>query len=307
MTASDLPEVLKRFAELNVWRRNGERAPHKPLLVLLALGLFARGVKDVPFQEYESKLCELLREFAPRRRTLSPELPFVRLKNDDVWIVTADSASDPIIRRNNVSKTELRQFNATGHFSSEVQQLLERDPNVIDAVARLLLKAHFPETLHSDVLDAVGLSLSDDSTFMPAGDARSKRRRRDPEFRNAVLVAYRYRCALCDFDVRIGNLTVGLEAAHIKWHQAAGPDVVRNGIALCCMHHKLFDIGAFTLSVDRRVLVSEQAHGSRRFEEILLRHHGAQANAPVRQEYHPAPPFVEWHREQVFKGDALPI
>jgi putative restriction endonuclease len=308
MTASDLPEVLKRFADLNMWQRNGERAPHKPLLVLLALGLFARGVRDVPFREYESKLCELLREFAPRRRTLYPELPFVRLKNDDVWIVTADSASDPIIRGNDVKKTELRRLNATGHFSGEVQRLLERDPSATDAIARLLLTAHFPESLHGDVLDAVGLSLNDVAAFMPAGDvAPSKRRGRDPEFRNAVLVAYRYRCALCDFDVRIGNLTIGLEAAHIKWHQASGPDIVQNGIALCCMHHKLFDIGAFTLGVDRRVLVSEEAHGSGRFEEILLRHHGAHVNAPVRNEHHPAPRFVEWHREQVFRGNALPI
>ncbi|KND60278.1 hypothetical protein BVER_05019 [Candidatus Burkholderia verschuerenii] len=292
---------------MNIWRSNGERAPHKLLLVLLALGLFSRGIKDVSFREHEGKLNELLREFAPQRRTLYPVMPFVRLKNDDVWIVTTESTVDPIIRRNEVKKTELRELNATGQFSVDVQELFQRDPNAIDAIARLLLNAHFPESIHSDILDAVGLALNDDSGFMRAADAQSKRRRRDPEFRNAVLVAYQYRCALCDLDVRIGSLTIGLEAAHIKWHQASGPDVVENGIALCCLHHKLFDIGAFTLGDDRRVLVSEQAHGSQRFEEILLRHHGGQVNAPVRKEHHPAAPFVEWHRAQVFKGEARPI
>lgn len=92
MSTSSLPEVLQRFAHLNIWQRQGERAPHKPLLVLLALGLFARGVKDVPFREFEGKLCELLREFAPARRTLYPEMPFVRLRNDDVWKVTVDTS-----------------------------------------------------------------------------------------------------------------------------------------------------------------------------------------------------------------------
>ena len=120
MSPSGFPEVLQRFADLNIWQRNGERAPHKPLLVLLALGLFTRGVKDVPFREYEGKLCELLKEFAPQRRTLYPEMPFVRLRNDDVWEVTVDRAAESIARRNDVKKTELREMNATGHFSNEV-------------------------------------------------------------------------------------------------------------------------------------------------------------------------------------------
>ncbi|WP_404989756.1 phosphorothioated DNA-binding restriction endonuclease [Caballeronia sp. LZ029] len=307
MSAASLPEILQRFAELKVWQSNGERAPHKPLLVLLALGLFSRGIKDVPFRNYERKLCDLLKEFAPQRRTLYPEMPFVRLRNDDIWEVTAGVTPNPIARRNDVKKTELRELNATGHFSREVQQLLQHDPKAIDAIARLLLARHFPESIHRDVLDAVGLTLDDEATLALVDDKSVTRRRRDPEFRGQVLTAYQYRCALCDLDLRIGNVTIGLEAAHIKWHQASGPDVVENGIALCCLHHKLFDIGAFTLGDDRRVLVSEKAHGSQRFDEILLRHHGGQLNAPVRKEHHPAKPFVDWHREQVFKGCARPL
>lgn len=274
MSASTLTEVLQRFGDLNIWQRNGECAPHKPLLILLALGFFTRGVRDVPFREYEGKLCELLREFAPQRRTLYPEMPFIRLRNDDVWEVTVDPTPDTIACRNDLKKTELRKLNATGHFSGEVQQLLQRDPKAINAIARLLLTAHFPESIHDDVLDAVGLTLDDEVALMHGDDTSVTRRRRDQEFRGAVLTAYQYRCALCDLGLRIGNITIGLEAAHIKWHQASGPDVVENGIALCCLHHKLFDIGTFTLGDDRRVLVSEKAHGSQRFDEILLRHHG---------------------------------
>jgi putative restriction endonuclease len=73
------------------------------------------------------------------------------------------------------------------------------------------------------------------------------------------------------------------------------------------LHHKLFDIGAFTLGDERRVLISEQAHGTEQFDEILMRHHGRVMNAPVRPEHHPLPHFVEWHRAQVFKGNARPI
>lgn len=44
-------------------------------------------------------------------------------------------------------------------------------------------------------------------------------------------------------------------------HQVAsgGPDSEANGVALCALHHKLFDRGAFTLSKDMKIQVSEKA------------------------------------------------
>ncbi|MDR5778114.1 HNH endonuclease [Caballeronia sp. LZ065] len=307
MTAIGPSGILQSFENLNIWRRNGERAPHKPLLILMALALFQQGVRDIPFREYESRLCELLREFAPQRRTLYPEAPFVRLKNDAIWEVTLGTNRNIVLLENDLSKGQLRNLDASGRFSPDVQTFLESDPKAITTIARVLLTAHFPESIHSDILDAVGLALDDSTTLKNEDETAARQRRRDPRFREAVLTAYQYRCALCDLDLRIGNITIGLEAAHIKWHQASGPDAVENGIALCCLHHKLFDIGAFTLGDHRRVLVSEKAHGGQRFEEILLRHHGGQLNAPVRTEHHPAGGFVEWHRQQVFKGSARPL
>ena len=54
---------------------------------------------------------------------------------------------------------------------------------------------------------------------------------------------------------------IGIEAAHVKWHMARGPSTTNNGLALCSLHHKLFDRGAFTLDTDRRVLLSQHARG----------------------------------------------
>ena len=60
----------------------------------------------------------------------------------------------------------------------------------------------------------------------------------DPEFPQRVLTAYEYRCAVCGYDVRLGNRELGLGAAHIKRHEAGGPDSEVNGLALCALHHK---------------------------------------------------------------------
>ena len=50
----------------------------------------------------------------------------------------------------------------------------------------------------------------------------------------------------CALAATNGWQPLGLEAAHIKWFQARGPDVVQNGLALCSLHHKIFDLGANT-------------------------------------------------------------
>jgi putative restriction endonuclease len=94
-----------------------------------------------------------------------------------------------------------------------------------------LLESHFQPSYHQDLLSAVGLEL----------DAKGKKR--DPKFRQRVLIAYEYRCAVCGLDVRLGSVSIALDAAHIKWVQANGPCTEDNGLALCCLHYKTFDLG----------------------------------------------------------------
>ena len=125
-------------------------------------------------------------------------------------------------------------------------------------------------------------------------------------FRWRVLTTYEYRCAVCSFDVRLGTNPVALDAAHIRWRQADGPDEERNGLALCVLHHKTFDLGAFT--VEPRgpgdvLLVSDQAHGSAGMQEGLLRVHGQVIRPPQRPEHRPRAEYLAWHRAEVFKGE----
>ncbi|MFW6372623.1 MAG: HNH endonuclease, partial [Thermodesulfobacteriota bacterium] len=105
--------------------------------------------------------------------------------------------------------------------------------------------------------------------------------------------------------VAVGQEAVGpvaLEAAHIKWHQAGGPDTEINGLALCSLHHKLFDRGAFTLSDNLEIMVSDRANGREGFREWLLRFHGTRIHSPQRATYVPNSDFRIWHVREVFKG-----
>jgi putative restriction endonuclease len=95
---------------------------------------------------------------------------------------------------------------------------------------------------------------------------------------------------------------VALEAAHIKWFQAGGPDIEVNGVALCTMHHKLFDRGAYSLDDTMQIQVSERAHGTSGFLDWLMAFHGKSIRLPQRPAYYPRPRFIEWHVKEVFQG-----
>jgi putative restriction endonuclease len=292
-------DVLRQFDRLNVWSRGDERAPHKPLLALYALGAWSRGERDaIPFKRVDPDLTELLKEFGPQRQSQHPEYPFWRLQNDGVWVVNANGPMTPRQSSTDAKKSELLAKDATGAFSPEVQTALRAEPDLVPEIATRLLESHFPESIHPDILAAVGLTL---------GTETKTTKKRDPRFRQRVLTAYEYRCAVCGFDVRLGSVSIALDAAHIRWHQAGGPDHETNGFALCVLHHKTFDLGAFTVNGEGVLLVSDQAHGTDGFGEALLSRHGKPVRPPQRPEWKPANDSLDWHGREVFKGTARTV
>jgi putative restriction endonuclease len=288
--------VLDQFDQLAVWSRGDQRAPHKPLLVLYALGRWTRGDRsDIPFRDVAPVLTELLKEFGPPRKSYHPEYPFWRLQNDGVWAVHTDGELLKRKGHTDPRKSELLAHDARAGFTDEVKEELDEDSALLAVIASRLLDRHFPESIHPDILSAVGLVLTHETAAGP---------KRDPQFRQKVLTAYGWRCAVCGFDVRLGSVSIALDAAHIRWHQAGGPAREDNGLALCVLHHKTFDLGAFTLNEDGVLLVSEQANGSTGLEEALLRYHGVQVRPPQRPEYRPAPEHLDWHAREVFRRPA---
>ena len=287
--------LFSRVDKLNVWQRGSQRAPHKPLLLLLALGRQSRGLTDpVPYEEVAPELEALLREFGPSRSTYHPEYPFWRLRNDGLWVVHSERPMRTREPNADPTRGELLAARATGQLDPAVASAVEKSPELLQAIAHRVLDGHFPHSIHDDILGAVGL----------VAEAQTvARRRRDPEFREKIMVAYERRCAVCDFDIRLGSVSIGIEAAHIRWHQAGGPDRETNGLALCSTHHKTFDLGAFTIDPNDGLLVSEQVTGSSELEHVLLKHHGRPVREPQHPEHRPDPGFLVWHRREVFKGD----
>ena len=297
----DRDTIIQKFEALRQWRRAGERAPHKPLLILYAIRrLLQDGVRLIPYSEVDEKLGKLLREFGPKRTRYKPQDPFWRLQKDSVWEVT-NACKIIEDSQGNVSKSSLLDNNVSGGLHEAIVEQLQSDSRLSSEIIQSLLYAHFPSSIHEDILQAIEMESPPQIALPRRRD--SKQRRRDPRFRANILKAYDYKCAVCGYDVTLRGQPVALEASHIKWHQAQGPDSEENGLALCSLHHKLFDLGAFTLSNQLAILVSEDAHGSVGFQEWLMRFHGEQISFPQRQSYYPEVEFIGWHVKEVFKGD----
>jgi putative restriction endonuclease len=283
---------LEIFANLNRALIKGKRAPHKPLLVLLALSQYQSGHQRLlAFNNLQEKLKDLLVEYGPMAKSYKPELPFFHLQNDDVWELVAENPED----QSNIDSWKapkagfLKSANIHGGFPQSIYQQLNED--TIARIATTVLESQFPESLHEDILNSVGLDIQ-----------ITVKRRRDPAFRSEILRAYESKCAICNFRVLMNHKAIGVEAAHIQWHTASGPDHVSNGFALCSLHHKLFDRGIFTVDDHLRVVVSESAIGNQSFDELMVRYHGQEIHRPLRKAYFPKDQYLDWHVSEVFKG-----
>ncbi|MPY54011.1 phosphorothioated DNA-binding restriction endonuclease [Streptomyces acidicola] len=302
---------LERTAKLRQWSRSGTRAPHKPLLLLYALGRFQEDADGaLRYSAVEQDLQRLLAEYGPPNRT-TPAYPFHHLVSDGVWEVRTDRG--PGSPGSGVR--DLRETGATGRLSQDLRAALRREPALLGRIARLLLDLHFPPSLHSELCEAAGLELEPAETE----GLSTTRRQRDRGMRERVLTAYEYRCAFCGYDGRIGVVPVGLEAAHVRWWAFGGPDDVENGLCLCSLHHKLFDKGVLGVGWGsprsseaesgggHRILVSQRFIGH---SPAAREHVTALAGRPLVGPQPGTRPVAaahrDWHTSQVFHGEPRP-
>lgn len=305
----DDEDLLQRVDRLRTYRKGERRAPHKPLLLLFAIGELVRGHRKLPFEKVKKALDPLLNAYAPPVASRhQPELPYWHLATDGLWEV---ENAQKLARQRSGFPTMAALRGSSGCLPNGLAERLLASPRLLHDVVSLLLEEHFPPSVHEDILTAVGLSLEPPSAVAERPERERPTRQRDPQFRQEVLRAYEYRCAFSGFRAALGGSFLGCEAAHVQWHSHEGPDSVSNGIALEPTLHKLLDAGAWTLTDDRRILISAHFTGSEATVARIRESHGKPLRQPL-----PGSPLVEreyirWHREPelggVFRRPALPL
>src|SRR5258708_32975858 len=106
-----------------------EKAPHKPLLVLLALSRWIRfGNSVFPYEEIQEPLGALIQKFGvPTASPPRPEVPFWHLRNDKIWHVeTPEGGNIVFTAEQRPSHAELLDQHAWGRFWGGGATALER-------------------------------------------------------------------------------------------------------------------------------------------------------------------------------------
>ncbi len=135
----DWVRFLDAISSLSTSSVGVQPAPHKPLLVLLALARWqSDGAAQLSFREVAGPLSDAIRAFVPSEvADVDPSQPFWRLQTDGIWEVEGDglpaaSSSEP------PSRQALDRADARGAFLPAIHQLLESDAELAwDAADRV--------------------------------------------------------------------------------------------------------------------------------------------------------------------------
>ena len=308
-----LDDFLSEFRRQPTFSRGGQRAPHKALALLYAMGRFRAGERLIRFSDGAPKVGALLEQFGPPRAVQHPEQPIWRLRprSQDaraIWEVRiGDSADLP-----QEDNPPIAALNREGEFglSSHAAALFTAEPESLELAATVIADMIVPESLREQLLmETIGAR---DANNLPAADAARLqshsrvlvyRARRDATFPRRVLEAYGHRCAVCEASPQIGDERFGLEAAHIRWIQANGPNDVQNGLCLCRMHHVALDRGALTLSEDLRVRVSPLVDRSPQSDVLFWQYDSEHLRMPLHARHAPHGEHCAWHRSEVFRAN----
>ena len=291
----ELNELLEQIRSMKVHAPSHLRAAlKKPLLLLLLVSRIENDrVEENRFQfdDIEKKLDLLIREHGgrPTESGSKPEQPFYHLRTSPFWIVRTQQEYGP---GRTALVSDLRRPESYGAFQPKVFRLLRSSGEVRARVVDSILNEWWPETLHGDIREDLGLDRLDSR----------RRAQRDRQFTIDVLENFRYSCAFCGFHAVLNRVATGIDAAHVHWRSLRGPDNVENGIALCKLHHWAFDKGILGIDDEERICIahvfSAQQDGGLPLESLVNRSLAVQPRKPI------AKRFLDWHRNNVYLGAA---
>jgi putative restriction endonuclease len=242
--------------------------------------------------ELAFRFGEYWRAVAERRAT-KPDvrLPFFHLRTSGFW-EPLDSDGRQAAARQLASKARL----GADFFACLF------DASFRDHARRKLISRWFAEpseraALYTMVGIPVPAAESQASDSKLGEIAEAKRRGREARFRNTVIPAYDFTCALTGY--RVSTLRESIvDAAHIHQFGSGGVNDPRNGIALCKNAHWLFDRGLWSLTDDYRVIVTDGDFLESGPEAFLLRKMaGMVIYLPSQVHLRPDPRYLAWHRQ----------
>lgn len=192
----------------------------------------------------------------------------------------------------------------SGEFRNAIRLLSEDEFTAI-------LTAGFAEEPHERAItlldvpeNKLGVGFSEEASnfdmIRPIERRLSSRLFRDEAFARNVKRVYDATCAFTGLSMKNGGGRTEVDAAHIRpiGDGHAGPDSIRNGLALSKTVHWMFDRGLLSIDSDFRILTARNLVPEP-IKRLLLPN--GYVAVPEDKRAQPAPAFLDYHRNKIFK------
>lgn len=317
-----LATYAHKFAHLSTdksdWdNKTNFRAPHKPLLLLSIMDLFAEGTLTTNFIELTPELGELFTLYWSKvtpmdRQRGNIAMPFWHLKSDGFWHLLPRPGYELLVQTashvHSVKKLKEIMFGAKLDDALFALFLATESRELLRVI---LIETYFAPTLHP-ILQAQGAInvqafhysqelLTQAKDTQPAPQLSEDKPFRDQGFRRAIVKAYDHRCAICGVRILTADGHTAVAAAHIiPWSESHNDDP-RNGLALCHLCHWTFDEGLVTFNDRYQVKTSPQLTTTPNLPGHLSTFTARTLIGPADNDLWPFVESIKWHRRHIFR------
>ena len=320
-----LNQYIRLFSKLRTDRTGGwtaatqGQAPHKPILLLSVLDLFAQGRVTANLIEITPELGELFvvywSKVMPPERRGNLALPFFHLRSSSFWHLLPQPGQEATLQatRQVDRLSQLGKLILAARLDDDLFQLLQT-AETRNALRTILIQTYFAPEYHSDLqaLCEINLQVFVYSQHLieqarnqvketPKEDDAYQSAVRDQGFRKAVVRIYDHRCAFCGVRMLTSDGRTAVDAAHIIPWRISHDDDPHNGFALCGLCHWTFDQGLLGVSAKYLVLLSGELRITQNVPGHLLTLESRSIIGPAEQALWPHLEALEWHRQNVFR------
>ena len=300
------------------------RAPHKPLMLLTVMDLIAQGVVQTNFIEFNSDLLDVFdlywTKIMGEDKPSNPVLPFFHLQSDGFWHLISTPGKEQIL----AAVTQIRTISQLHDLvlGAKLDDALfseMQDSQPRNRLRAVLIQSYFAPELRPEIV-ALGeitteafqysldlLNCAKERFKLKGKGLKETGEEYQPEarsvgFRRIVVKAYNYTCAMCRIRVVTPEGRSAVVAAHIvPWSESYNDDP-RNGLALCGLHHWIFDEGLVTVAEDHTIKVSTVIPSENGGTEALHSLFGRKLHLPDPLTLWPSEDALAWHRTHRFRS-----
>ncbi len=245
-------QIIKAFDfdrySVNVYDENVLKSDRKNIDSLSPKGLFS-SIAD--WKQYKQSVLQLILSYYDTADSIRPYLVLLNyMRNYNIKILNREFLQN--ILAHTKEDVLLMQYNqdAFKDLNLETQGELNRSISYIYnfLITALVLDGSHNVIVDFNLVDALSATMDNIVLYYSTQD-NSRPAREQQLFREHVLEAYDYKCAITGKSLFIDNRCL-LEAAHIIPYRDGGSFAVNNGMALSYEMHKMFDNGLFSFEYE---------------------------------------------------------